>query len=70
MPSKSPAQRRTMAAAAHNPEFAKKVGIPTSVAKEFNRADQGKKEKAETPSYEASKHSKSFLAQALRRKGK
>ena len=29
-----------MAAAAHNPEFAKKMGIPQSVAKEFNEADQ------------------------------
>jgi len=28
-----------MAAAAHNPAFAKKVGIPPGVAKEFNRAD-------------------------------
>jgi len=28
MPSKSPKQARTMAAAAHNPSFAKKVGIP------------------------------------------
>jgi hypothetical protein len=32
-----------MAAAAHNPAFAKKVGIPSSVAKEFNQADKGKK---------------------------
>ena len=32
-----------MAAAAHNPAFAKKVGIPVSVAKEFNQADKGKK---------------------------
>lgn len=32
-------QRKFMAAAAHNPEFAKKVGIKQSVAKEFNRAD-------------------------------
>ena len=31
-----------MAAAAHNPKFAKKVGIPVKVAKEFNRADTGK----------------------------
>ena len=30
-----------MAAAAHNPKFAKKVGIPTKVAKEFNKADIG-----------------------------
>ena len=40
MPSTSPKQARTMAAAAHNPAFAKKVGIPQSVAKEFNIADQ------------------------------
>lgn len=39
MPSTSPAQARTMAAAAHNPKFAKKVGIPPGVAKEFNAAD-------------------------------
>lgn len=39
MPSKSPAQKRMMAAAAHDPAFAKKVGVPTSVAKEFNSAD-------------------------------
>ena len=32
-----------MAAAAHNPAFAKKVGIPVSVAKEFNQADKGRK---------------------------
>ena len=43
MPSKSKAQRNLMAAAAHNPAFAKKVGVPTKVAKEFNAADKGKK---------------------------
>ena len=32
-----------MAAAAHNPAFAKKAGIPVRVAKEFNQADKGKK---------------------------
>lgn len=41
MPSKSAKQARTMAAAAHNPQFAKKVGIPQKVAKEFNAADKG-----------------------------
>lgn len=41
MPSKSPAQARMMAAAAHNPAFAKKVGVPPGVAKEFNKADKG-----------------------------
>ena len=37
-------QARTMAAAAHDPEFAKKVGIKSSVAKEFNKADTGTKQ--------------------------
>jgi hypothetical protein len=40
MPSTSRKQARFMAAAAHNPKFAKEAGIPVSVAKEFNRADQ------------------------------
>jgi len=39
MPSKSKSQARLMAAAAHDPKFAKRVGVPQSVAKEFNRAD-------------------------------
>jgi hypothetical protein len=42
MPSTSKKQRNFMAAAAHNPAFAKKVGISQSVAKEFNQADKGK----------------------------
>jgi hypothetical protein len=41
MPSSTKKQARTMAAAAHNPEFAKKIGIPQKVAKEFNKADAG-----------------------------
>lgn len=32
-----------MAAAAHDPKFAKKVGVPMSVAKEYNQADKGGK---------------------------
>ena len=43
MPSKSPAQHKLMEAVAHNPSFAKKVGIPTKVGKEFAKADEGKK---------------------------
>ena len=42
MPSKTPKQARTMRAAAHDPEFAKKIGIPTGVAKEFVAADTAK----------------------------
>lgn len=47
MPSKSPAQKKLMRAAANNPEFAKKVGIPVTVAKEFVKADKAK-EKAKS----------------------
>ena len=36
----SKAQFRTMAAVAHNPEFAKKVGIKPSIGKEFHNADK------------------------------
>ena len=36
----SQAQFRTMAAATHNPEFAKKVGISQDVAQEFHSADK------------------------------
>ena len=43
MPSTSKKQRNFMAAAAHNPAFAKRVGISQKVAKEFNQADKGKK---------------------------
>lgn len=43
MPSKSPAQHRLMEAVAHNPAFAKKVGIPQSVGKDYSAADKGKK---------------------------
>jgi hypothetical protein len=41
MPSKSKAQARLMAAAAHNKDFARKVGVPVKVAQEFVRADSG-----------------------------
>jgi len=42
MPSKSKAQHNLMAAVAHNPAFAKKVGVKQSVGKEFASADKGK----------------------------
>jgi hypothetical protein len=48
MPSKSPKQKRTMAAAAHDAAFARKMGIPQKVAREFNRADQKKANKAKS----------------------
>lgn len=43
MPAVSAKQKKFMDAAAHNPEFAKKAGIPTSVAQEFSGESKGKK---------------------------
>ena len=40
MVSKSPAQHRLMAMAAHDPKAAKRVGVPVKVAKEFVAADK------------------------------
>lgn len=45
MPSKSAKQAKLMRAVAHNPAFAKKVGVPQKVAKEFVTADKAKKGK-------------------------
>jgi hypothetical protein len=45
VPSKSPAQHKLMVAVAHNPKFAAKVGIPQSVGKDFEAAEEGKTEK-------------------------
>jgi len=42
MPSTSAKQHRFMAAIAHSPSFAKKVGVSQSVGKDFNAADKGK----------------------------
>lgn len=49
MPSTTPKQRRFMSAAAHNPAFAEKAGIPTSVAARFHNADMGRPEDAKVP---------------------
>ena len=43
MPAKSEKQKKFMDAAAHNPAFAKQVGIPVPVAKEFSGASKGLK---------------------------
>lgn len=42
MPSASKKQHNFMAAIANNPSFAKKVGVPQSVGKDFTAADKGK----------------------------
>ena len=40
MPSKTPKQKSFMAAVANNPKFAKKVGVPPKVGKEFEMKDK------------------------------
>jgi hypothetical protein len=50
MPSKSSSQHKLMEAVVHNPSFAKKVGIPQKVGKEFAKADKGKTFKDGGPS--------------------
>lgn len=41
MPTVSKKQERFMQAVAHNPAFAKKVGVPTKVGKEFTKSGGG-----------------------------
>ena len=41
MPAKSEKQAKFMRAVAHSPSFAKKVGVPMSVGKEFSKAKGG-----------------------------
>ena len=41
MPTKSAKQEKFMQAVAHNPKFAKKVGVPVTVGQEFTKAGGG-----------------------------
>lgn len=43
MPAKSKSQEKLMQAVAHNKDFAKKVGIPQKVGKEFIKPTKKKK---------------------------
>jgi hypothetical protein len=43
MPATSEKQKRFMDAAAHNPAFAKKAGVPQNVAKDFSEKSKGLK---------------------------
>lgn len=43
MPSKTKKQHNFMEAVAHSEKFAKKVGVPMSVGKDFSEADKGRK---------------------------
>ena len=45
MPAKSAKQERFMQAVAHNPKFAKKVGVPVTVGQEFTKSGGGEMKK-------------------------
>lgn len=46
MPAKSEKQEKFMRAVAHSPSFAKKVGVPMSVGREFTKSGGGMKKMA------------------------
>ena len=69
MPSTSKKQHNFMAAIAHSPAFAKKVGIPQSVGQDFNKADKGRKFK-EGGDTMATKMNPGFMAMMAKKKGK
>jgi hypothetical protein len=45
MPSVSKKQEKFMRAVAHSPKFAKKVGVPVAVGKEYEAADKARKKR-------------------------
>jgi hypothetical protein len=67
MPSKSKSQHKFMEAVAHNPSFAKKVGVPQSVGQDFSNADKGKTFKQGGDM--ASKMNPGFMAMMAKKKG-
>jgi hypothetical protein len=66
MPSSSKKQHNFMAAVANNPAFAKKVGVPQSVGKDFSNADKGRKfSKGGDMKHEDVKMDKSMMQKAV-----
>ena len=57
MPAKSAKQEKFMRAVAHSPSFAKKVGVPMSVGREFTKSGGGMPVKPTTESKMRSKES-------------
>ena len=68
MPSKSTKQHKFMEAVAHSPSFAKKVGVPQSVGKDFSTADKGRKFSKGGDTM-ASKMNAGFMAMMAKKKG-
>ena len=48
MPSKSKVQHNLMAMVANDPKAAKRVGIPQSVGRDYDKADKGRKFKGKS----------------------
>ena len=67
MPSTSKKQHSFMEAIAHSPSFAKKVGVPQSVGKDFSTADKGKKF-SKGGDTKASKMNPGFMAMMAKKK--
>ena len=67
MPSTSKKQHKFMEAVAHSASFAKKVGVPQSVGKDFSNADKGKTFKQGGDM--ASKMNPGFMAMMAKKKG-
>jgi hypothetical protein len=68
MPSTSKKQHNFMAAVANNPSFAKKVGVPQAVGKEFTTADKDRKFSKGGDTM-ASKMNPGFMAMIAKKKG-
>jgi hypothetical protein len=68
MPSTSKKQHNFMAAVANSPKFAKKVGVPQSVGKEFTTADKDRKFSKGGDTM-ASKMNAGFMAMMAKKKG-
>jgi len=68
MPTTSKKQHNFMAAVANNPSFAKKVGVPQSVGKDFTTADKDRKFSKGGDTM-ASKMNPGFMAMMAKKKG-
>ena len=65
MPTVSNKQERFMQAVAHNPKFAKKVGVPQSVGREFTKKEGGMPLKLESESEKRSSESDTMKRKAV-----
>lgn len=69
MPATSKKQKRLMDAAAHNPAFAKKVGIPMAVAKDYSESSKGMKFKKDGGSMKYAKGGLAMRGEGIAKKG-